>query len=176
VAGSVPVPKQRRHSSDQPSPPAAAQPGASAPVDPDVARFAAALQESARREAEAKRRAAEDRQRAEQAAAEAERVKDLERAKDAAAGRLRDARRSGRGVAEAEAAYKAALAAVVAAETGERPAWAPAEPEPEPEPGGQPGEPEATMPTTDGASPSQESPDGPTGAEVPPGHTPEEGR
>jgi hypothetical protein len=173
VAGSLPVPKQRRHPSDPPSAAAAAQPGASAPVDPDVARFAAALKESARREAEAKRQAAEARQRAEQVAAEAERVKDLERAKDAAASRLRDARRSGRGVAEAEAAYKAALAAVVAAETGERPAWAPDEPEPET--GEQPAEPEATPGAEDGSA-TDNLPGGPTDASAPAGETTEEGR
>lgn len=95
-------------------------------------RFAAALKESERADAAA-------RQRARQANAEATRAadakaahatslatarRDLERAVEA----VRSAKQSGRGRAEADAAWKVAKARVIELETGTAPTWAPKPP------------------------------------------------
>lgn len=85
--------------------------------------FAAALKET-----EAQRRAAVARK------AEADgRERELKAARaelDAAIEAVRSAKASGRGRAEADAAWKAAKARVIELETGSRPAWAPALPAP----------------------------------------------
>jgi hypothetical protein len=109
------------------------------PIDPDVARFAAALRaQEQEREAEAERRAAQ-RQRQAEEEAERNRHDDLRNAKDRAAAALRDARRTGRSaeVSAAEAAYRTALAELLAFETGSRPSWSAAgETDPSGAPGG----------------------------------------
>jgi hypothetical protein len=100
----------------------------------DVERFAAAMKvteakeqaaaEARRvvREAEAKERA-ERQQQAEDAARHAAELKRARAAKDRAVDRLKEARRAGRGVPEAESAWRDATAAVVELETGQRATW-----------------------------------------------------
>jgi hypothetical protein len=114
------------------------------PIDPDVARFAAALRADERARADAARREADVRREQADEQARQEHHEQLRVAKDAAASRLREVRRTGRAdaVAQAEAGYRDALAALVAFETGERPPWAPAPvahaPEGEPDVNGEP--------------------------------------
>lgn len=131
------MPSRRRHKSPPP-PPSPAAPGGTggagdaARVQSDVERFAAALKESERADAAA-------RDRARQAKAEATRAadakaahatslatarRDLERAVEA----VRAAKQSGRGRAEADAAWKVAKARVIELETGTAPTWAPKPP------------------------------------------------
>jgi hypothetical protein len=86
-------------------------------VDRDLARFAAALEESAR----AKRRAAAD------AAAAAEHSRQLSAAQvelDRAIAEVRAAKAAGRATAEADTRWKAAKARVIELETGAAPSWA----------------------------------------------------
>jgi hypothetical protein len=86
-------------------------------VDTDLARFAAALKESAAADkaaAAAQRRATAHREALEQAQL------DLRRAIDA----VRAAKVSGHGGAEADLAWRAAKARVIELETGHPPAWA----------------------------------------------------
>ncbi len=134
------MPSRRRHKSPPP-PLSPAAPGGTggtgragdaARVQSDVERFAAALKESERADAAA-------RERARQAKAEATRAadakaahatslatarRDLERAVEA----VRSAKQSGRGRAEADAAWKVAKARVIEMETGTAPTWAPKPP------------------------------------------------
>lgn len=133
------MPSRKRHRSTPPvtsatpaEPPAGrrvAAPGVGGAGDA-VERFAAALKESERRdraerERKAKEKAEADRRAAERTAhADAVRAarRDLDRAIDA----VRTSTVSGRGRAEADAAWRVAKARVLELETGERPTWAPA--------------------------------------------------
>ncbi|MCU1454803.1 MAG: hypothetical protein JWN46_2949 [Acidimicrobiales bacterium] len=141
------------------APAAAAPAGSSAPVDPDVALFAARVRAQQERERAEKRAARDERHRA----GEHER---LLAAKDAAAGELKRLRRqdsaSAEQVALADAAYRSALAALLTHETGQAPAWAPA-PAPEPDPSAVPdpidSDPSATAVDPDAEDPDAEDPD-----------------
>lgn len=86
--------------------------------------FAAALKETeAQRRAAAARKAEADGRERELKAARAE--------LDAAIEAVRSSKASGRGRAEADAAWKVAKARVIELETGNRPSWAPAPAEPQ---------------------------------------------
>lgn len=87
-------------------------------VQRDLERFAAALKVSEKADRATREREREQRE-AEAALTEARGA--LERAVEG----VRAAKRNGRGVAEADAAWRAAKARVIELETGEAPTWAP---------------------------------------------------
>lgn len=131
------MPSRRRHKSPPPPPSPVASGGAGAAgdaarVQSDVERFAAALKESERADAAARERARQAKAeatraadaKAAQAASLATARRDLERAVEA----VRAAKQSGRGRAEADAAWKVAKARVIELETGTAPTWAPKPP------------------------------------------------
>ena len=130
----------RRHTKS-PSPRPAAEPTAPAApssgrpqtnVERDLELFAAALKEAEKAEKVAREREqtqrAEAARKAEDAAAHATALataqRDLKRAVEA----VRQAKETGRGRAEADAAWKVAKAKVIELETGTAPAWAPKPP------------------------------------------------
>jgi hypothetical protein len=94
----------------------------------DVERFAQAVRESEEAKRRAKQSARDRKAAAEQRKAEAiERAARLERARTAhqrAVELVKEAQRSGRGVAAADQAWRQAKAALVELETGQPPAWA----------------------------------------------------
>ena len=113
-------------------------------------RFLAAVKESDRLDA-AKR----ERVKAEQA--KSSELNEARRALDAAIAEVRRAKESGRGRAEADAAWKVAKARVIQLETGDAPTWAPAPPpaeEPVAESGDAPEEASTDSPTEDSAEPT----------------------
>ena len=133
------MPSRRHTKSPSPRPAAetaaAAAPAAGRPqtnVERDLERFAAALKETEKAEKVAHERdasrKAEAARKAEEAAAHssalAAALRELKRAVDA----VRHAKESGRGRAEADAAWKVAKAKVIELETGTAPAWAPKPP------------------------------------------------
>jgi hypothetical protein len=113
---------------------ASASPAASSGSDP-AELFAAALKESEARDRETRERERQQRDaaaaRRAEAEAEANALRDAKRALDRAIEGVRAAKSSGRGTAEADAAWKAAKAKVIELETGTPPTWAP-RPTPEP--------------------------------------------
>lgn len=149
------MPKRKRHKEAQRSSPAETRPAEQ--LDP-LSQFGLLLIESAKQEqAEQERR-----QRQRDEARAAQRAKQ-QHAEDLAAARrqleeaiedVRRARHSGRGRAEADAAWRAAKATVIELETGEAPAWAPPKPIEDDAPADT-GAPEATDEVTDapGAAP-----------------------
>jgi hypothetical protein len=98
--------------------------------------FAAALKETEARDRETRERERQQREaaaaRKAEADAQANAVRDAKRALERAIEAVRAAKSSGRGAAEADAAWKAAKARVIELETGTPPSWAP-RPEPQPE-------------------------------------------
>lgn len=111
-------------------------------VQRDLERFAAALKDSEKADKAAKEKEHKARDERDQAVATAnakaaettDAKRELERAVEA----VRRAKASGRGRAEADAAWKVAKARVIELETGTAPSWAP-KPEPAPEPAPEPG-------------------------------------
>lgn len=101
----------------------------------DAERFAESLRESEEADRRAKQAAIDRKTQAERLKAEAtERSARLERAQSAhqrAVALVKEARRTGRGAAAADLAWREAKAELLELETGKRPAWAarPAEPE-----------------------------------------------
>ena len=116
-------------------------------------RFLAAVKESDRLDA-AKR----ERVKAEQA--KSSELNEARRALDAAIAEVRRAKESGRGRAEADAAWKVAKARVIQLETGDAPTWAPA-PAPAEEPVAESGdaaeESSADSPVEEPAEPAEEA-------------------
>jgi multidrug resistance efflux pump len=112
-----------------------------AQVQRDLELFAAALKESEKADKAAKekeRTAREERERTVAAANAKERnLADAKRELDRAVEGVRRAKASGRGRAEADAAWKVAKARVIELETGTAPSWAP---KPEPVNAGEPDE------------------------------------
>ncbi len=98
-------------------------------VQRDLERFAAALKESEKADKAAKekeRKAREERERTVAAANAKERdLADAKRELDRAVEGVRRAKASGRGRAEADAAWKVAKARMIELETGTLPSWAP---------------------------------------------------
>lgn len=106
-------------------------------VQRDLERFAAALKDSEKADKAAKekeRKARDERDQAVAAAtAKANETTDAKRELERAVEGVRRAKASGRGRAEADAAWKVAKARVIELETGTAPSWAP-KPEPVAEP------------------------------------------
>ena len=108
------------------------KPPPSAPLS-DLERFAQALRDSEEAERRAKQAAADHKAAIEQRKAEAlEFAARLERAREAhkrAVEQVKEAKRTGRGAAAADLAWREAKAHLIELETGQRPSWAaPAEP------------------------------------------------
>jgi len=105
------------------------------PEHPDpVVRFNRALKQAKEQERTEQMRIQAEREEAKRqaklAAERAARLAEANRRLERAIAGVKQARSSGTGTAEADAAYRAAKAAVVELETGERPAWAPEAPGP----------------------------------------------
>ena len=98
-------------------------------TDDPVKRFAAAVRQSEAQDRAARERKQRERLEAERAAelaaARAAALEDAHRQLELAIEASRQARRSGRATAEADAAWKRAKACVIELETGTPPAWAP---------------------------------------------------
>lgn len=94
-----------------------------AQVQRDLERFAAALKESEKADKAKQQRTA-------QAGAKARELSDAQAELQRAVEAVRQAKQSGKGRAEADAAWKVAKARVIELETGARPSWAPAVAEP----------------------------------------------
>lgn len=142
------MPKRRRHGQRPPAPIAsAATPDRGESTEDPVSQFGRMLKESAEREAAEQRRREEQRRaaRAKHAAArtKADELGDARRELDRAIDDVRRARASGRGRAEADAAWRAAKARVIELESGERPDWAPPPPVTDDAPAGDDGTDEA---------------------------------
>jgi hypothetical protein len=105
-------------------------------VQRDLERFAASLKASENAE-----RAARERERVQRDADAA--LTEARRALESAVEGVRAAKRSGRGVGEADAAWRAAKARVIELETGAAPSWAPRAAIDEPAVEDQPSEPDA---------------------------------
>ena len=104
----------------------------------DAERFARSLRDSEEadrraKQAEVDRKAEEERVKAE-AAEQAERLKRAQAAHQSAVEAVKEAKRTGKGAAAADLAWREAKAELLELETGKRPAWAakPADPEPAP--------------------------------------------
>jgi hypothetical protein len=101
----------------------------------DLERFAQAVRESEEADRRAKQSAHDRKAAAERRKAEAiEQAARLERARAAhqhAVELVKEAKRSGKGAAAADLAWREAKAHLIELETGERPAWARAEPAPQ---------------------------------------------
>ena len=130
----------RRHTKS-PSPRPASEPSAPAAptsgrpqtnVERDLERFAAALKETEKAEKVAREREAtqkaEAARKADEASAHATSLAAAQRELKRAVEAVRHAKESGRGRAEADAAWKVAKAKVIELETGTAPAWAPKPP------------------------------------------------
>lgn len=94
-----------------------------AQVQRDLERFAAALKDSEKADKANKQRTA-------QAGAKVRELGDAQAELQRAVEAVRQAKQSGKGRAEADAAWKLAKARVIELETGQRPSWAPAVVEP----------------------------------------------
>ncbi|MEI7546865.1 MAG: hypothetical protein WCK21_02235 [Actinomycetota bacterium] len=103
-----------------------------ADVQRDLERFAAAVKETEKAERAAKdksRKESDERQqRAAAAQAQQRSLADAQRELQKAVADVRQAKQTGRGRAEADAAWKVAKARVIELETGSAPAWAPKPP------------------------------------------------
>jgi hypothetical protein len=108
----------------------------------DVERFALAVRESEEKERRAKQAAADRKaealRRKTEAAAHQVRLEAAQAAHHRAVEMVKEANRTGRGVAEADQAWRLAKAELIEVETGQPPAWAPKPAEPELEPGPDP--------------------------------------
>lgn len=131
----------RRHTKSSSPRPAADVAAPSAPAAPgrpqtnverDLERFAAALKETEKAEKVAREREqtkrAEAARKADDAAAHASSLATAQRELKRAVEAVRHAKETGRGRAEADAAWKVAKARVIELETGTAPAWAPKPP------------------------------------------------
>src|SRR4051794_18502793 len=102
----------------------------------DAQRFAQSLRDSEEADRRAKQAAVDAKNEAErqkaQAQEEAARLKRAQEAHQRAVEQVKEAKRTGKGRAEADAAWRDAKAELVELETGMRPAWAPRPPEPTP--------------------------------------------
>jgi hypothetical protein len=104
----------------------------------DVERFAMAVRETEERARRAKQAAADRKtealRRKTEAAAHKVRLETAQAAHHHAVEMVKQATRTGRGVAEADQAWRLAKAELIEVETGQPPTWAPKPAEPEPEP------------------------------------------
>src|SRR3954451_3449256 len=103
----------------------------------DAQRFAQSLRDSEEADRRAKQAAVDAKNEAERQKARAEeeagRLQRAQEAHQRAVEQVKEAKRTGKGRAEADAAWRNAKAELVELETGKRPAWAPRPPEPTPE-------------------------------------------
>jgi membrane protein involved in colicin uptake len=123
-----PMPSRRRPKSS-PAPQASTQLS-------DAQRFAQSLRDSEEADRRAKQAAVDAKNEAErqkvEAQEEAARLKRAQEAHQRAVEQVKEAKRTGKGRAEADAAWRDAKAELVELETGKRPAWAAQPPEPTP--------------------------------------------
>jgi hypothetical protein len=103
----------------------------------DVERFALAVRESEEKARRAKQAAADRKaealRRKTEAADHKVRLEAAQAAHHRAVEMVKEAKRTGRGVAEADQAWRLAKAELIEVETGQPPAWAPKPADPEPE-------------------------------------------
>jgi len=125
-----PMPSRRRPKSS-PAPQSGTQPSGASSAGTqlsDAQRFAQSLRESEEADRRAKKAAADAKAEAERAKAaaleEANRLQRAQAAHQRAVEMVKEAKRTGKGRAEADAAWREAKADLLELETGKRPAWA----------------------------------------------------
>jgi hypothetical protein len=125
-----PMPSRRRPKSS-PAPQSGTQPSGASSAGTqlsDAQRFAQSLRESEEADRRAKKAAADAKAEAEQAKAaaleEANRLQRAQATHQRAVEMVKEAKRTGKGRAEADAAWREAKADLLELETGKRPAWA----------------------------------------------------